>query len=129
MSPWFYLPAACVFVIMSKWPLLRAMVKHGNGKYDNNTPREQQAALGGWGARARAAHYNTIEAFPPFAAGFLAAQLGGGDTTWIHILCCTWFASRTIYIWAYLKDTATFRTLVWAMGLGASIWLMLLPAL
>ena len=51
------------------------MFKHGGGRYDNQTP-SQQAELDGWGARARAAHYNTLEAFPIFATGFLAAQLG-----------------------------------------------------
>lgn len=33
------------------------------GGYDNNHPRDQQAALVGWGKRANAAHNNTLESF------------------------------------------------------------------
>ena len=129
MSPWLYLAGSACLAIGSKLPLAIAMFKHGGGRYDNQTPRDQQAELDGWGARARAAHYNTLEAFPFFAAGFLAAQLGGGEPSWIHILCITWFIGRVAYIWAYLQNLGTFRTTVWGISFFASIGLMLLPML
>lgn len=50
-------------------PVARAMAEEGGGRYDNHHPRAQQARLTGFGARALAAHLNSIEAFPLFAAG------------------------------------------------------------
>jgi len=60
----------CAFVAMllpfaSKMPLAYAMNKAGG--YDNKNPRAQQDKLEGFGARAKAAHYNSYEALIMFS--------------------------------------------------------------
>lgn len=60
--------AAALLVVLSKAPSATAMKKQTSG-YDNQHPRAQQAALSGRDARAVAAHQNTVENFPLFAAG------------------------------------------------------------
>jgi len=64
---------AFVIVLLTKAPVARAMKELG--KYDSAEPRKQQAQLTGWGGRALAAHMNSIEAFPPFAAAVLVGHV------------------------------------------------------
>ena len=62
-TPFICVLVAYLLIYLPKLPLSAAMAKQPGG-YDNKDPRGQQAKLDGWGARARAAHYNGFEAFP-----------------------------------------------------------------
>ena len=60
------IPFWCVFIsalliYVAKIPVAKAMNEQGG--YDNHLPRQQQAQLTGFGARALAAHQNCFEAF------------------------------------------------------------------
>ena len=72
--PFWCLFFSALLIYLAKAPVAKAMSEEGGG-YDNRNPRAQQARLTGFGARAVAAHQNSIEIFPLFAAGVLVAQV------------------------------------------------------
>lgn len=125
------LPLWCLFiaallVILSKAPAMRAMARMKGG-YDNQHPRAQQASLTGAGARGLAAHQNTIEAFPMFAAGVIVAEVFAAGSSVAGVLAVLFIVSRIAYIGLYVANIATVRSLVWAAGYLASLGLMLAP--
>jgi uncharacterized MAPEG superfamily protein len=71
------IPFWCVFIsalliYVARMPVGKAMKEQGG--YNNHLPRQQQTQLTGYGARALAAHQNSIEAFILFAVGVLMAH-------------------------------------------------------
>jgi len=123
-----YLLLAALMVPGSKAPLMAAISREKGG-YDNHNPRAQQASLSGYNARALAAHQNTIEAFPLFAAALLAALWAGVDSVWVHALSLAFLIARVVYIKLYLADQATPRSLVWSIGFFACLGLIVLGLL
>jgi uncharacterized MAPEG superfamily protein len=127
------IPFGCVFLaflitLLSKGPVALAMAGTPDG-YDNRHPRDQQAALTGWGRRALAAHLNSFEAFPAFAAAVLIAAAAGADAVWASRLAVGFVAARALYIPLYILDLHLLRSGVWSIGLFATIGLYLLPVL
>jgi uncharacterized MAPEG superfamily protein len=125
------LPLWCLFiaallVILSKGPAMRAL-SGMKGGYDNRHPRAQQTALIGAGARGMAAHQNTIEAFPMFAAGVIVAQMFAAGSMIAGILAVLFIVSRVVYIGLYIANMASMRSLVWSVGYLSSLGLMLAP--
>lgn len=116
---------AALLIVISKVPVAVAMARL-DGRYDNRNPRAQQARLKGFGARALAAHQNTIEAFPVFAAGVLAALWSGADGFMTSALAIVFIVARVVYLLLYWYDWDKVRSLVWGLGLVASLWLMAL---
>lgn len=112
--PFLCIGIAFLLLYLSKIPVAIAM--HRAGGYDNRNPREQQAQLTGWGRRALAAHQNAFEAFAPFAAGVLVAQVGGADPAWSARLALSFIAARLLYNAFYLADLPTLRSVVWMVG-------------
>ena len=122
----------CLFLaaqlhFVSKVPLLMAQVRTEHG-YDNNDPRGQQNALAGWGHRALAVHNNQIESFPFFAAGVLVTLAADLQSTWIDILAIGYIVTRLLYMFCYLKDLATLRSVVWVINISCSFILICSPA-
>jgi len=115
---------SALLILITKIPVAMAMAQDGG--YDNRHPREQQARLSGFGARALAAHKNMLEAFPVFAAGVLVALWSGADGTWPSALAVTFVLARAVYTILYLADFSVLRSLAWGVGYGASIGLMVL---
>ena len=94
------------------------------GGYNNHAPRDQQAQLAGWGRRALAAHQNTIEAFPPFAAGVIISYLAKASLPGSTVLCLAFVAARIAYPILYIADHDKARSLVWGIGLLATVALV-----
>jgi len=117
--PLFCVLIAFAFNYLSKLPVAVAMSKEGKG-YDNKTPREQQARLTGWGKRAVAAHQNSFEVTPLFAAGVLIGHVTQGNPEWSKCLAITFLVSRVVYTGLYLANLDAFRSLVWMLGIGCS---------
>ncbi len=120
--------AAALMLVLTKVPLAWAMSKEGRG-YDNRNPRQQQARLTGFGARALASHQNMIEAFPVFAAGVLVALLAGATGAWLTGLAIAFVIARVVYSVCYLADVHALRSIAWAVGFAASVGLMVLALL
>jgi uncharacterized MAPEG superfamily protein len=81
-------------------------------EFDNRSPREFQARLSGTALRAHWAHLNSFEAFPPFAAGVLAAQQMAAPQGRIDMLAIAFVVLRLAYGACYLADLATLRSVV-----------------
>jgi uncharacterized MAPEG superfamily protein len=127
------IPLLCVFlafllIYLPKIPLSVAMAKSPGG-YNNRQPRDQQAALEGWGRRAAAAHANGFESFAPFAAAVLVAHLVRTDPHTTAVIAIVHVAARTIYPVAYIADIHALRSTVWFVGFGATAGLFILGIL
>lgn len=124
------IPFWCVFIsalliYVARMPVSKAMKEQGG--YNNHLPRQQQAQLTGYGARALAAHQNSIEAFILFAVGVLVAHTTQTAGWLIDTLAIIFLLSRIFYLWFYLADIPTLRSLVWLVGLVCSLLLMISP--
>ena len=118
---------ACLLPYLSKMPLAIAQARHPTG-YDNNHPRQQQAELTGFGARALAAHQNSFESLIIFSAATLTALATDHTSETIQYLAITYVVSRVVYHALYLLDWATLRSIIWTISLIMSlsmIWICL----
>lgn len=100
--------------------------KAGRKDYNNHDPRAWATQLTGHRARANAAQANSLEAFPFFAAAVLVALHAGVVTDTLSTVAWVFVAARIAYIWAYVTDRATVRSLVWLVGYGAVVALFVL---
>ncbi|MBD9565941.1 MAPEG family protein [Pseudomonas sp. PDM09] len=124
------IPFWCVFIsalliFLAKIPVAKAMNEQGG--YNNHLPRQQQAQLTGFGARALAAHQNSFEAFMIFAVGVLMAHTTQTAGWLIDTLAIVFVIARIIYLLCYWADLAWQRSLVWFVGLVCSLLLMISP--
>lgn len=115
-------------VLLTKIPVAVAMHRTGPRGYDNRTPRRQQAALTGWGARALAAHQNTFEALVIFTAAIVVMYSAGGpkDLAKAATLAVVHTVARILYPVFYIADVHIVRSLVWAVAFGSALWLAML---
>ena len=90
-------------------------------RYDNRDVRQWQGGLSGPAYRAYAAHLNSFEAFPFFAAAVLAAAVAGADAALVNQLAIAFVVLRLVYFGVYLANLATLRSLVWFAGMGCVI--------
>ncbi|GAA0341602.1 MAPEG family protein [Bowmanella denitrificans] len=123
-----YMILLCLFIatilpILSKAPLAFAQAKAGG--YDNRNPRAQQAALTGFGARAKAGHENAFEALLMFIPGALAVLVTGQVDTYAQYLAQGFIVARVLYHFFYLFDWHLPRSLVWTAGFACSVLLLL----
>ncbi len=100
----------------------------GSG-YDNARPRQTEAAMTGFRARAIGAHHNSFEALPLFAAAVLiAGQLGYAGARLDH-LAMGWVALRLAYLVAYVLGWAVIRSILFTAAMAVVIAIFALPAL
>lgn len=119
----------CVLVA-ALLPYVWITVAKGGARFDNRDPR-------GWLARqddprrlrANAAHLNAFEAFAPFAAGVLMAQLAGVDPGRIDLLAMAFVALRVLHGVCYLGNAHLLRSVVWFAGFACVLALMAQAAL
>lgn len=91
---------------------------------DNRNPHEFLAHTQGLAARANAAQQNGFETFAPFAAAVLVAHATGnaGQST-VNLLAGLFVAFRLAFIYCYLADKPTMRSLMWTGGFVCTIGL------
>ena len=115
---------ACLFPIVCG-----GISKVGNAdRYDNRNPRAWLAGLGGYRARAHAAQQNSWEALAIYAAALVAAQVAGVDHGTVTTVAAVFLVARIAYLACYLADLATLRSLVWIVGFGACMTLIVQAA-
>ncbi len=84
--------------------------------YDNKHPREQQAKLTGFGARALAAHQNSFESLIIFAVA-LAVVIGSNNVYQVtETLAIMYVIARVLYCIFYYINQDILRSLVWLVG-------------
>ncbi|HEY4555955.1 MAG TPA: MAPEG family protein [Lysobacter sp.] len=106
-----------------------AIAKRATRGYDNRDPRGSVARQQDPRVhRAYAAHLNSFEAFPAFAAGVVIAQLAGVPDARVAALAVAFVVLRVLYGLCYLGDRALARSLAWAGGLACSVALLALAA-
>jgi uncharacterized MAPEG superfamily protein len=111
---------ACLLVAALMPYLTIAPAKY-HRSYDNRAPRDWALAVAGWRKRAIAAHLNHFEAFAPFAAGLLAAELVKAPQGAIDGIALVFIASRIGYTACYFANKAALRSLVWMVGFGCTV--------
>ena len=110
-------------------PIVCARVaKAGPGRYDNRNPRDWQAKQQGYRARAYAAQQNSWEALAVYVAALVAAFIGNVPLETLGLISAIFAVSRVAYLACYLADLATLRSLVWLVGFGSCICLIVMGA-
>jgi uncharacterized MAPEG superfamily protein len=94
----------------------------------NDAPRDWEARLQGRQSRAHAAHLNSFEAFPLFAAGVLVAAFCKAPQGMIDGIAIAFVITRVVYIVCYVHNLATLRSVVWMAGLALSVALFFVAA-
>ena len=118
----------CVLVAALLPLLWTAIAKATAPGFNNRTPRAWQAQLTGMPQRAYAAHLNSFEAFPAFAAGVIIAQQLEAPQGSIDLLALSFIGLRLLYGVLYLADKATLRSLTWALATACTIGLFAIAA-
>ena len=115
----------CVLVAAFLPYVWTVVAKRSGPGFDNRDPR-------GWLARqqnpvsirANAAQLNAFEAFAPFAAGVLMAQLAGVDPGRISQLAIAFVALRILHGIFYVTGWHYLRSAAWFAGYACVIALM-----
>jgi uncharacterized MAPEG superfamily protein len=125
---------AVLLLIASQLPIVAAgMAKSGTfrsteNRYDNHEPRlwlERQTDPRR--RRANAAQANSFEALPFLFAAALFALFLKAPLPLVNGLLVAWLVLRAVYLWCYLNDKASLRSLVWSFALLINIALLFAP--
>jgi uncharacterized MAPEG superfamily protein len=120
----------CVFGTLMLYLLTIASVKWiGHRRFDNARPRDPAFYEDPIHARALGAHQNGIEAFPFFAVAVLLAEFRLGPLRLIDELAVLFLIMRIAYVFTYLGDRPTLRSILWSLGFAINIAIFFLPAL
>ncbi len=125
---------AVLLLIASQLPIVAAgIAKSGTfraaqNRYDNHEPRlwlEKQADPRR--RRANAAQANSFEALPFLFAAALFALWLHAPLPLVNALLIAWLLLRALYLWLYVNDHASARSLVWSIALLVNIALLFSP--
>lgn len=116
----------CVLIAGLMPYLWTTVAKIAGPRYDNRNVREWQSRLSGLPQRAHAAHLNSFEAFPFFAAAVLAALVSSADAQRVAQLSIGFIVARVLYGAVYLADYPRTRSLVWFIGLACVLAIFLI---
>lgn len=106
-----------IFTVLAKW----------SANFNNRRPREYLDKIEGWRKRAHWVQVNSFEAFPAFAAAVIIACLQAPHSiTTINLLAEIFIIARLAYGICYIADWASFRSLVWFVGLSCVLGLFLI---
>jgi uncharacterized MAPEG superfamily protein len=120
----------CVLVAAYLPIVWTGMAKFAGGDFAeaaNRAPREYLDRLTGWRRRAHWAQLNGFEAFPPFAAAVIIAQLRHVPQTYTDALAIAFITLRALHGVFYIADRAQWRSVVWFAAVACVITLFVLP--
>ena len=98
-----------------------SIAKSGGERFDNSNPRVWLERQQGFRARANAAQANSFEAFPFFAAAVIVAHLTQAPQDRIDTLAVMFVLARAAFIVFYVADWHWARSIVWTIGVVATI--------
>jgi len=120
----------CVFGTLLLYLLTIASIKWiGSRSFDNSNPRDPAFYADPIRARALGAHQNGIEAFPFFAIAVLLAEFRTGPQRLIDELAVLFLIVRIAYVFTYLGDRPTLRSILWSLGFAINIAIFFMPAI
>ena len=118
----------CVFGTLMLGLLTIASVKWiGFRRFDNVKPRDPSFYDDPIRPRALGAHQNGIEAFPFFAAAVLLAEFRIAPQRLIDELAILFLIVRVAYVFTYLGNRPTLRSILWSIGFAINIAIFFLP--
>jgi uncharacterized MAPEG superfamily protein len=120
----------CIFGTLMLYLLTIAPIKWiGFRRFDNANPRDPAFYDDPIGSRALGAHQNGIETFPFFAVAVLLAEFRGGPQRFVNELAVLFLIVRIAYVFTYLGNRPTLRSILWATGFVINIAIFFLPAI
>jgi uncharacterized MAPEG superfamily protein len=120
----------CVFASLMLYLLSIASVKWlRHGTFDNARPRDPAFYEDPIAARALGAHQNGIEAFPFFAIAVLLAEFRASPQNLVDELAILFVIVRIAYVFTYIGNRPTLRSILWSIGFAINIAIFFLPAL
>ena len=120
----------CVFGTLMLYLLTIAPIKWaGFRSFDNANPRDPGFYDDPIRSRALGAHQNGIEAFPFFAAAVLLAEFRAAPQYLVDELAVRFVIVRIAYVFTYLGDRPTLRSILWAIGFAINVGIFFLPAI
>jgi uncharacterized MAPEG superfamily protein len=120
----------CIFGAVILYLLTIAPFKPiGWRDFDNAKPRDPAFYQDALRARALGAHLNGIEAFPFFAAAVLLAEFRAAPQNLINELAVLFLIVRVAYVFTYLGNRPTLRTILWNIGFAINVAIFFLPAI
>ena len=108
-------------IVAAKWV--------GGRQFDNANPRDPDFYRDPIRARALGAHQNGLEVFPFFAAAVLLAEFRIGPLRLIDELAVLFLIVRIAYVFTYVGDRPTLRSILWALGFAINIAIFFLPGI
>jgi uncharacterized MAPEG superfamily protein len=118
----------CVFASVMLYLLTIAPIKWlGFRQFDNSKPRDPAFFEEPLRARALGAHKNGIETFPFFAAAVLLAEFRESPQNLINELAVLFVIVRIAYVFTYLGDRPTLRSILWSIGFAINVGIFFLP--
>jgi uncharacterized MAPEG superfamily protein len=120
----------CIFGTLMLYLLTIAPIKWiGFRRFDNANPRDPAFYDDPIRSRALGAHQNGIETFPFFAIAVLLAEFRGGPQRFVNELAVLFLIVRVAYVFTYLGNRPTLRSILWAMGLAINMAIFFMPAI
>jgi uncharacterized MAPEG superfamily protein len=120
----------CIFASLMLYLLSIAPVKWlKHGVFDNSKPRDPAFYQDPIAARALGAHQNGIEAFPFFAIAVLLAEFRSSPQNLINELAVLFVIVRIAYVFTYIGNRPTLRSILWSIGFAINIAIFFLPGL
>jgi len=120
----------CIFGAVILYLLTIAPFKPiGWRQFDNAKPRDPEFYQDPLRARALGAHLNGIESFPFFAAAVLLAEFRACPQNLIDELAVLFVIVRIAYVFTYIGNRPTLRSILWNVGFAINVAIFFLPAL
>jgi uncharacterized MAPEG superfamily protein len=109
-------------------PYATVFAAKNGARIDNRAPRASLEKLKGWRRRADWAHRNHFEAFAPFAAAVIVAELAHAPQNRIDLLAGVFILLRIAYTALYISDRPVGRSIVFGLGLLCVVALFVIGA-
>lgn len=115
----------CVLVMGLLPYVATGIAKKGFDGYDNGLPRQWLAKQTGFRARANAAQANLFESLPFFFAAVIIASIEDVPQARIDLLAVGFVLARIAYLFCYVANWPTTRSIVWLIGIICVVSLLL----
>lgn len=119
--------AAAVLPIVSAG-IAKTLAERHDGGFDNRDPRAWLERQQGAAARANAAQQNGFEGLPFFIGAVIIAHQLQASQPLIDLLAVLFVLLRIVYVWCYVTDRATVRSLVWLAAFVVNVAILFVGA-